>query len=202
MSTAAVTSEVGIANMALSFLGQQPIISLGDRSKQAVHANQRFGDVRDSTFRDHRWNSVSKKVVLTTTNTAPVWGFSTAHSLPSDFIRFSRLDDLDIHFAIEGREIHSNQSTINMKYVFRETVVANWDELLKTAVAARLAAEICVAITGSRGLMADMWNIYNLKMEEARLIDKLEAPVQTMEGTTWLDARLQDEPFRKQSTTA
>ena len=55
MSSSA-SSEVDLANMALTMLGQQPIAALSDNNNRANLVDKRLADVRDSVLRAHQWN--------------------------------------------------------------------------------------------------------------------------------------------------
>ena len=184
------SSEVSIANIAMTLLGQQTIISLTDDSNRANLANARFADVRDAVLRTHLWNCATKRAALSASATAPAWGYSTAYPLPVDFLRLASLSELGIDYRIEGRQLLTDASTINILYIYRVEDVSVWDELLKQAVAARLAAELALPITGSDSTATLMWQLYEAKMNEAKYIDSVEGPTDLdIRPSSWIEQR-------------
>jgi hypothetical protein len=75
-------------------------------------------------------------------------------------------------------------------YVYRLTDVRKMDSLLQEAIAAMLAAELAIAIAQNRDLMKDMFSIYRQKLDEAKMIDAIEGPIETVTVTDWIEARL------------
>ena len=57
-------SVVDIANEALNIIGANTISALDENSKAAIVVNQRYSTIRDSVFRDHPWNSLTKRATL------------------------------------------------------------------------------------------------------------------------------------------
>ena len=186
------SSEVDLCNMALDSVGQASILALTDNSEQARACNSRYATARDAVLRAHRWNCATKRAALTELSTAPVWGFSRAFQLPADFVRFANLDDLAIHFRIEGgddgRVLLTDDTAVNLLYIYRLTTVPQMDEGLKECVAARLAAEIAYKLTGDKQVARDLYVVYQDKLNEARYADSLESPIERFEDRTWLDA--------------
>lgn len=195
-------SETEIANDALTDLGQETIMSRTDDNARARAVNAVLNSVRDKVLRVHRWNSAVKRSQLSKLSTGPVFGFTNAFQLPSDFLRLSSLDNLNLRFRIEhgvdGRVLVSDESAINLIYIARIIDVSQMDLGLTAAISARLAAEIALKLTGSRVVQREMEQKYLNVLSEAMFIDSLESPVETFEGTTWLNARLSGRgPFRK-----
>lgn len=190
------SSVTDLCNMALDSLGQESIMSAfpPDDSKQARACNKRYETARDAVLRAHRWNCATKRAVLTKLSNAPAFGFTSAHQIPSDFIRMANLDDLDILFRIEGgddgRVLLSDESTVNLLYVYRLETVPLMDEGLKECIAARLAAEIAKKLTGDNQVARDLYAVYKDKLADAQYADSLESPVETLQDRTWLDSRV------------
>ncbi len=188
------SSVVDICNLALTQLGQEDITSLTDDTKEARACNSNYPSARDVVLRAHRWNCASKRATLSELSDAPTWGFTKAFQIPSDFIRFASLDDLDFIYRIEGgddgRVIVTDESTVNLLYIYRLELVPHMDELLKECIAARLAAEIAYKLTRDQSIRRDQYQIYKDKLSEAMFTDSLEAPVDQLTDNTFIDARL------------
>ncbi len=96
------TSEVGIVNIALARIGEQPLSSLTDDNEAGRLANRHYASLRDAVLRERQWNCAVRRAVLPSLATAPSFGFSACFSLPSDFIRLISLEDIGQDFAIEN----------------------------------------------------------------------------------------------------
>jgi hypothetical protein len=64
------------------------------------------------------------------------------------------------------------------------------DELLQGAIAARLAAEIAFPLTNSATTSKTMWELYNMKLEEARQVDAFEGTSGQLKNDDWVNSRL------------
>jgi hypothetical protein len=191
-------SQVKISNIALSLLGEPLLTSLAEETKAARLVDLRYDDVRDAVLRAHPWNCATKRAVLTSLATAPTYGFTTAYSLPSDFLRLVETDKRTNNFRIEGRTILVDYSPVNIKYIYRVTDVSEMDDLLRQTIAARLAAEMALPLTADAERMTALWQQYQNKLSEARFVDAVEAPTDGFLTNEWIDSRVQDsDPFRK-----
>lgn len=188
-----MNSAVEIANAALLRLGASLVLSLDEDSKAARLARQLYAPVRDAVLRAHPWNCAVKRQALARLETAPSFGFACRHQLPVDCLRLLALAEAGDGepFRIEGRTLLSNLETASATYVARLEDPAQFDALLGEVIVARLAAELAYPIAGSSALGQTLWQLYEIKLREARGIDAQEgAPPETAGGDRWLRARL------------
>jgi hypothetical protein len=197
-----VNSKNDIMGIALVSLGQRSPTSPTEQTKASQFANDRYESVRDMVLAAGTWNCASTRASLTLLATAPAFGFSNQFTLPADFLRLIRFQDEDlinIQYRIEAksngdgtatRVLLTDEGTANIKYVFRLTEVAKMDELLKNAIAMKLAYQITLALKGSMQQVAFFKREYEETMSEAMFVDALQGPVETMQGTEWLNSRL------------
>jgi hypothetical protein len=169
-----MASVVDICNGALNQLGASTIISLTEDSKNARLCNARYNQVRDSLFRSHLWNCLIKRVELARDVAAPSWGFSYQFTLPADCLRVITILNYDYDYKIEGRKILANHDSIKIQYVARIEDPNQYDELLRETLSAALAADIAYAITSSNPMAANMYNLFQDKLREARFVDATE----------------------------
>lgn len=193
------TTEVDLANMSLIMLGQQPIADLTDDNNRANLANKRLADVRDTVLRAHPWNCCIKRASIAVDATAPEWGYANRYQVPTDFIRMVSTEDEVTPYRMEaGNEgdspllyIVTDATEMNILYVAKITDVSKMDSTLKHAIAARLAAEIAVAVTGDVAQENAMLQKYEAVLMEARFEDSSSHnSLETIRGGEWLDARL------------
>ena len=92
-------------------------------------------------------------------------------------------------FKIEGRKLLTNVSTAKIIYLARVTDPNEYDSLLIETISARLAAELCYAITGSAAMLAPMIATYEAKLKEARFVDAGEGMPDRIMAETIIESR-------------
>tara|TARA_R100001594_G_scaffold22636_3_gene43894 strand:+ start:1412 stop:2017 length:606 start_codon:yes stop_codon:yes gene_type:complete len=200
-----MASKVDIANFALNSIGASTISSLSENTKAAIVINQRFDSVRDSVFRSHPWNSLITRATLSQDSSAPNFGYTYQYVLPTDpyclrVLEFSNgtltypMDNMTSTdgspvFVIEGRKLLTNEGTVKIKYIGQVTDTTQYDSSLIDTLAARLAHEVCYAITGSTSLTNTTYSLYQEKLKEARFVDATEGAPQRIEASDFIEAR-------------
>jgi hypothetical protein len=169
-----MASVVDICNGALNQLGASTILTLTEDSKNARLCNARYTQVRDSLFRSHPWNCLIKRVELARDTEVPSWGFSYQFTLPADCLRVLTILKYDYDYKVEGRKILANHGTVKIQYVARINDANQYDELLRETISAALAADIAYAVTSSNPTAANMYELFQSKLKEARFVDATE----------------------------
>lgn len=169
-----MASIVDICNGALNQLGASTILSLTEDSKNARLCNARYTQVRDSVFRSHPWNCLQKRIQLAADTATPAWGFAKQYTLPADCLRLLTILDYDADYKVEGRKILTDLSAVKILYVARITDPNEYDELLRETLSAALAADIAYAVTSSNPTAANMYQLFQSKLKEARFVDATE----------------------------
>ncbi len=199
-----MSSEVAIANRALTKLGANRILSLDDDVKEARTMNSMFAIVRDSLLRSHWWNFAMTRTTLPKLAAVPAWGYENQYQLPSDCLRVVQVDEYyyasnlndyrttdDALFKIEGRKILTNLSApIKVRYVFRETDTQQFDALFIEAFASLLAFEACEDITQSNTKKEMIWQAYEKAIRTAKRVDAIEQPPANIADDSWMLSRL------------
>lgn len=197
-----MASVVDICNEAMDLLGAATITSLTENSKEARLCNRRFETARDSVIRSHPWNVCIRRAEIAADSVAPAFGFSFQYTLPTDphcerVISFwdeqvnneLAAYDSPSMFKIEGRKILSNQSTCKITFLARITDTEEYDSLLRSTIAYRLAAETAYAITGSTSVSSAMQTLYNERLREARSIDAMEGVPEQIVADDFINIR-------------
>jgi len=200
-----MASKVDIANFALNIIGASTISSLTENVKAATVINQRFDNVRDSVFRAHPWNSLISRAALSEDSSSPAFGYENQFILPTDpaclrVLEFSNgtltypqdnmiSTDGSPVFVIEGKRLLTNEGTAKIKYIGQITDTTQYDSGLIEALSARLAHEVCYAITGSSTLMNSTYQLYQEKLKEARFVDATEGAPQRVEASDFIESR-------------
>jgi|TARA_R100000482_G_scaffold49096_3_gene17354 hypothetical protein len=196
-------SAVDISNAALNTLGATNIISLTEDSKAGRLINQRYELVRDAVFRSHNWNSLIKRSELSQDSVAPAFGYTFKYPLPGDCLRVLEFSNGTLMYpqdnmtdntggpvyVIEGRDLLTDEGTVFIKYIARIEDPNLYDTLLVDTIAARLAFEICYAITGSNAMIATTKALYDEKIKEARFVDATEGAAAKFEASDLIESR-------------
>jgi hypothetical protein len=204
-------SEVDIANMALTMLGQQPIAALTESNNRATMTNARYADVRDSVLRAHPWNCAIKRDKLAViADQAPDWGYTTTFALPADFLRLVDIEDPTQKYSLESGNqgdvsadannlvLLSDATEMNIRYIYKVTVVTQMDDTLKHAIAIRLAGDLALAITGDSGKEQFLIQKYNQFLMQAQWEDSVQSnTTETIHGGLWLESRYDNAVYRE-----
>jgi len=169
-----MASVVDICNGSLNQLGASTILTLTEDSKNARLCNARYTQVRDSLFRSHLWNCLTKRVELAKDTETPSWGFSYQFTLPADCLRVVTILNYDYDYKVEGRKILANHGTLKIQYIARIEDPNQYDELLRETISAALSADIAYAVTSSNPVAGNMYKLFQDKLREARFVDATE----------------------------
>ena len=113
--------------------------------------------------------------------------------IPSDYLRLLSIEDastIATPYQIENGFILSDNDSLNIRYVSLETDVTKYDTLLVDALCARLAADLAQPLLQSTSAMQEMFNMYELKLKEARFVDAQENAQDILETDYWLNSIL------------
>jgi len=200
-----MTSTVDIANYALNIIGATNIAAFDENSKVGRLINQRYDGVRDSVFRAHPWNCLIRRVELAQDVATPAFGYAYQYTLPTDpyCLRVLEFSNGTLHypydnmvsntggaaFVIEGRKLLTDEGTARIKYIGRITDPNEYDVLLTDCIAAKLAAEIAYAVTGSNTVVELSATLYAEKLREARFVDATEGATVRLEASDFIESR-------------
>ena len=186
-----MASAVQICNVALSKIGESPILSLTEDSRSGRVCNLVYVDLRQAILGAHPWNFAIKRVELSALTTAPAFGFSYQHQLPSDFLKALQFypEGTDIAYRVEGKRVLSNEPSVKLRYVSDVTDANEYSPLFREVLSARLASEIAIFLFNDRTLSDQMFTLYQDKLIEARSMDAMDGTPENIEATSWLEAR-------------
>ena len=199
-----MASETDICNLALLRIGHSRINALNEGTKAADLCSLLYPMRRDTMLRDHNWNFAVKRSTLALSSAAPNHEFGQKFALPADCLKVVRTD-LDgfggeivstypytsaAPYRIEGGFLVCNESSVKIEYVAKITDPAMFDALFVDCLAQRLAAELAMPLADNSSLAKNMWDIFAMKIREARSVDAQEGtPREVVDATGWLMAR-------------
>ena len=195
-------SPVEICNLALGWLGGDLIISLSDPSVEAKLCKANFGPLRDAVLEEREWTFAVKRMEPAALVAPPFYGFDKAFQIPPEVIRVLQVSragevidgtiiegsflsatrggtgngrETRIEWSREGDQILANNSDrIFIRALVQITDTTKFSPAFDQALAARLAMDLAIPISGSRGLQKDMAGMYGDKISLAAVSDGLQ----------------------------
>ncbi len=176
------STSVDISNLALSYLGGNPITSLEDDSKEANLCKANYQPTLEAVLETREWSFAIKRFsTATPLSPAPTYGFANAFQLDADVLRVLEVSDNKYDWQIEGRTVVTDEASIEYKAIVAVNAVL-FSASFVQALASRLAAEIAIAITNSRTMQSQMLELYGVKLREAQASDGRQGTTRRVRG--------------------
>ena len=198
-------SDVAIANLALTKIGDLRITSLSENTKPAREVNAVYTMLRDKLQRRFVWNFCKARVELAALSDAPAFGYNYQYQLPSDCLRVLQVGEFfpppsladyvggsSAEYAIEGRRILTNDDgPIYLRYLQRVEDPTQFDVTFDAAFAALIAMNVCDALAQGSGTRLEQAKAdYKDSIRDAVVANAIENPPEQLADDTWLLARL------------
>lgn len=193
-----MASVVEICNRALQKLGAQRIAAIDENSKNARECAAAYAALRDAELRAHPWNFSITRAQLAASADTPAFGRTRSFPLPATFLRLlpsypeQNFNDKDwqIEDGDEVLAIFTNDSApLNIRYVQQVADPNKMDPLFREALAARMAMELCEAITQSNSKWQLAEAAYNRAITTAKHTNAIENVAQAPAEDTWISVR-------------
>lgn len=128
---------------------------------------------------------------------APAPGFEYRYkfALPADYIRLASLKDntdeplSNQEWKVEGAAVLTSYNSVHMRYVYDLQTTTAFDPLFDEALAAYLANQISLKITGSESQKQALQQMLGKSLELARFVDSVEDPAEIYDCDDWTRAR-------------
>lgn len=168
--------KLTLVNKALLKVGLPLAAALNDCDWNAAMV---FDAASEEVFRSFTWNFAQKYVSLGQ-GSAPGHGYDFSYPLPADCARV-----IDVHCqhdlrsprarrSVVGKQLYTNVSPCNLRYVSKATPIADWPADFCDAVAARIALEIAPLSTQSASMVPQLMQLYQLALATAQAADARE----------------------------
>lgn len=178
-----MTNKVEICNMALAQLGESPVTSLDNpKTRNEELCDLYYDNLRRAILEEVQWSfAIKREFIEGTVLPDPEWGYGNQHLLPQGTLRllfvgrqnnerqYSQFD-----WRVENGVIISDSATIYIRYLFDEEDPNRFSANFIQCLVARLAAEMCIAITENRALYGDLYRRYEEKLSTAATIDNMQ----------------------------
>lgn len=195
---------VAIANLALGWLGVSPVSSFDDPSRTAELLRAQFAGLRRAVLEDRDWTFATDRMTLAKAE-APEFGFRSRYTIPSNVLRVISVapggsEDSPDAFALTlyPEECGSLAWTREGKYLLAETdaetlqvrAIVDVEDYSRfspgfcQALAARIAADLCVALTENARLGTTLAQLYFQKLRDAAANDGRQGSSRTFKATS------------------
>lgn len=190
-----VSSEAQIVNMALRYIGAQPIINLSDDSDEGRVATLLYPVARDEVLRDFPWNFAIRRQQLSIDAGDNLTNYDYKYNLPVDPLCLRALDLIDSEgytlvgysWIVEDRYLYTDYTDVRLQYIGQITDVTKFDSKFVKALTFRLAADMAYELTGAA--RNDLEQKYEMQMMKAKGMDAREGQNRPRHETKWSDAR-------------
>ncbi len=195
MALTQTDNSVSICSVALQALGSRPINSFDENTEGARICASLYLEARNDVLRQHDWNCIRKRIVLSPLADKPAFGWQNAFQLPGDYVGVVTVgapgypDTFTLPYTIEGTTLLCNADTVWLQYSFRNGVESTWSRDLVAVMVARMKMELAYPITKDRGVASDQRQNYEIALARAKLRDGQETPPQEFVGNPLLGAR-------------
>lgn len=148
-----------------------------------------YAYLRDEVMGETSWRFATKRASLAPNGTTPPYEFSFTFDLPNDCLRPLVPEDDSITWVVEGTQILSNEPSINLKYIYRNTDESTWDARFCEVLAWRLAMELALGLTSSIPMKQEAEKSYKDALAQARSMNAVIGSPPVLEADTWSRAR-------------
>jgi len=185
--------ETTISNEAIGRIGGARLNDYEtDTSVEAIQCRLHYDRVKKVLLRSYEWNFAIKRASLSKNTTAPNHGWDNAFDLPNDYIRLKKVYDVDNEsYSLEGSQILTDYSDIQIEYVANIEDPAEFDELFTELCVLKLAIKILPAIAGtgyvSQSLLDKLQNEFNISERKAQRVNRQES--NSSGSVSWNQAR-------------
>lgn len=164
-----------ICNMALGYLGANPVLEINDETPEGTLCEQHFDQCRDAVLEEISWTFATRRFILgAPLREKPAFGYAYAFQLPDDILRVVSVGSdhgPNNDWTLEGRNILVNTTRIFIVAIYRQTDESVYSPEFVQALAARLASEIALPLTNSPGIFQTMVQMYSGKIRMAQSSD-------------------------------
>jgi len=198
-----MSENVNIVNYALRLLGAKRITSLEDEQKEAQVMKDMYDIARDAVLEEAEWTFATRRFLPAKETEDPEWGWANSFPVPSDIIRVTTVERLDISgvnigtdmnrypapHEVEGRKILTNEDVIFCKGLRRIDDEGIYSPLFIEAFAMKLALVSCLTITESKSKLDAMAALYTSTIQKAKSRDGMQSSTRRFRSKTFGKAR-------------
>lgn len=192
-----MASKVGIANIALRMIGGDTITSFTQGSNNANAVQDLYDELRLQML-SYPWNFAATRVKLARSATEPVFEFTYAYVLPSDWIYTVSVHDND---AGVGRVFYKEEQVgdqnvllassedIYLRYTKDDEDVNHMSSEFRRALSLGLARDMAIVVPNSNTLQTNLSAQFNKALARAKSVDAMGSTPERRPRGTWANSR-------------
>lgn len=184
-----MATSIDICNQALILIGQDPIITMDDSSKQSRLCKRLYEPTLETLLREYPWSFAIRRVILAPETDAPGFGYTHKFVLPTDCMRIVSTGLNDDQFVIEGNGILCDENIVHLRYVCKPESASAYDSQFVQVFAHRLAKVMCQSLTANPDLVTMMARMENAALVRAMNTQAIETAPQPIVEGPWLKVR-------------
>lgn len=112
-------NDIGICSAALLLLGADEISSFDDETRESKICKILYELAVRNCLSDRDWTFAQNSVTLNKLSNVPLFGYSTAFQLPTDYLRLVGKENPGLPHSIKENYLYCNSDKVNVNYVFR-----------------------------------------------------------------------------------
>lgn len=189
-------SQVSLCNQALTSLGATPILSIDDDTTEAKLCKLHYQPTLESMLEAASWSFATKRMELPKSSEAPPSPWTSQFLIPTDILRIIEAGDSpnfdaenSTQWQIEGQYIVTDSEKCYIRAITRNIAVNNFTTSFSQAFTARLAAEMCLAITQSQSTTNSQFQKAGELMQMAITLDSMQGRTRKLRSNKYLSAR-------------
>ncbi len=195
-----MASQTSICNRALECLGDAPIVSIDDDTKQAKALRRVYDITRRAFLCDHPWHFAKKRASLPASAATPVWGFARGFPVPADFLRLLAVRD-GPDFSLEADATGSQwilsdaSAPLDILYLYDVADAGRFPPHAVEALARWLAYDLAEDLTQSNTKKQDAAQALGVALTRAKRINGMQKQPEPYPAFSFLQARGQSPQF-------
>lgn len=169
-----MASEVDIFNKALGRLGVQAVTSTEEDTEAARACRRYYDEDRRNMLCDYDFGFAISRMNLSESTDDNNTHYDYIYNLPNDFLSMiCILDDDDkseteTEYLIEGNKLYANVSPCWIRYVQDRESPAEFTDPFIEALYLKLAADICMRLTGDKTLRRELCTELKIHLPASR----------------------------------
>ncbi|WP_395017733.1 hypothetical protein [Dongia sp.] len=195
-----MASQTSICNRALECLGDAPIVSIDDDTKQAKALRRVYDITRRAFLCDHPWHFAKKRASLPASAATPVWGFARGFPVPADFLRLLAVrngPDFSLEADTTGSQwiLSDASAPLDILYLYDVTDAGRFPPHAVEALARWLAYDLAEDLTQSNTKKQDAAQALGIALTRAKRINGMQKQPEPYPTFSFLQAREQSTQF-------
>ena len=200
-----MTERIDIANMALTWLGEEPVTSLEDDLDRANVMRINYIPARDATLEAHDWSFAIERFIPALNAVEPIYGASFAFDIPTNILRVIAVDNPNttsntdftlpinsreqLDWVFEKRQVICNADIIHCRGIRRVEQEGLFSPNFVQAFAAKLAFLCAMNLTSSAEIQGNMMVLYDMFIKVAKSRDGKQGRSQRIRHRSLIHSR-------------